>query len=128
MLAVCDQHGEVHASIPGLARIAGLSIGDCEIALRKFLSPDEYSRTKDFEGRRISEIPGGWELLNHAKYRRLASKIDHDESNAARQARHRARNAPVTHSNAPVTADTDKQKQDPNIHLWKHRHLTLNQN
>jgi hypothetical protein len=134
MLAICDQHGEVHASIPGLARIAGLSVEDCETAIRKFLAPDVYSRTKDFEGRRISEISGGWELLNHAKYRRMASKIDHDESNAARQARHRERvansnapvthsnapvthsNAPVTHSNAPVTDEMDKQKQDPDTH------------
>lgn len=115
MLAISDQHGEVHASIPGLARIAGLSVEDCEMALGKFLSPDEYSRTKDFEGKRIAEIPGGWELLNHAKYRRIASKIDKDESNAARQARHRERekerNASVTHSNASVTHEMDKQKQ-----------------
>lgn len=111
MLAICDQHGEIHASIPGLARIAGISVPDCEAALAKFLSPDGYSRTKDHEGKRIAEIPGGWELLNHAKYRKLASKIDKDEANAARQARHRERNASVTHSNAPVTPETDKQKQ-----------------
>lgn len=115
MLAICDQHGEVHASIPGLARVAGVSLEDAEKAIEKFKAADHYSRTKDHEGRRLVEIPGGWELLNHGKYRRLASKIDKEENNAARQQRHRDRekdrNAGVTVNNATVTPETDKQKQ-----------------
>lgn len=103
MLAISDQNGEVHASIPGLARIAGVSVADTETALGKFLSPDSYSRTPDNEGRRIAVIDGGWELLNHAKYRRMASKAEEKEANAARQRRFRARNATVTESNASVT-------------------------
>jgi len=77
MLAISDKHGEVHASIPGLAQIAGMSLPDTEAAISKFLSPDKYSRTSDDEGRRIEKIDGGWILLNHAKYRAMASK---DES------------------------------------------------
>ena len=107
MLALADQNGEVQSSIPGLARLAGVAIADVEAALEKFLSPDAYSRTPDNDGRRIAKIEGGWELLNHAKYRRMASLADQRDSNAKRQQRHRDRNAPVTHSNASVTVETD---------------------
>lgn len=123
MLAMSDQNGEVHASVPGLARVAGVTLADCELALGKLLGPDPYSRTPDNEGRRIAPIDGGWELLNHRKYRAMASREDEKKSNAVRQERFRARHAPVTDSNAPITphnapitgivhiADTDSESK-----------------
>ena len=104
MLAISDQNGEVHASIPGLARIAGIDVPSTEKAIEAFLSPDPYSRTLDNQGRRIAKIDGGWELLNHAKYRKMASKEDSKAATAARVKRYRDRNANVTPCNAPVTA------------------------
>ena len=106
MLALADKNGEVQASIPGLARVAGVSISAAEIAIGKFLSPDKYSRTPDDEGRRIEAIDGGWYLLNHAKYREMASREDSQEKNRDRQRRFREkdeRNASVTPCNASVT-------------------------
>ena len=110
MLALADQNGEVQASIPGLAHVAGVPVEDCRSALAKFLAPDVDSRTKDDEGRRIEEIEGGWSLLNHAKYRALASGVDRLEKAAERQRRFKAKakrngNAQVTHGNAEVTPD-----------------------
>jgi len=119
MLAIADQNGEVQASIPGLARLAAVSISDAEIAISKFLGPDPYSRTPENDGRRIAKIDGGWELLNHAKYRRMASLAEAKEANSERQRRHRERNASVTHrnasvthSNASVTPQTDKAEAE----------------
>jgi CTP-dependent riboflavin kinase len=63
MLAMKNQHGEVEASIPGLAKFAHVSIESTEKALAKLMAPDQYSRTKEFEGRRIEEIDGGWLVL-----------------------------------------------------------------
>jgi hypothetical protein len=116
MIAMSDHHGEVSASIPGLARVAGVSIPACEAALATFLAPDAYSRTKDDEGRRIQVIDGGWWIINHGKYRELASGEERASSNAKRQKRHRDkqnrnvvtptvtdRNATVTDRNAGVT-------------------------
>lgn len=71
MLAMADRKGRVWASIPGLANRARVSLEECEEALGKFQSPDTYSRTPDFEGRRIEKIDGGWQLLNYAKYREM---------------------------------------------------------
>jgi hypothetical protein len=107
MLAMADKNGEVHGSIPGMARLAGMTIEEAEKSMQKLAAPDEYSRTPDFEGRRIAPIDGGWELLNHAKYRLMASKEDAKEANAARVKRHRSRNANVTPCNAYVMVDRD---------------------
>jgi hypothetical protein len=98
MLAIANKHGEVQASIPGLARVSGVSVEAAEAAINRFLAPDQYSRTPDDEGRRIEKIEGGWQLLNHAKYRAMASKDEAIQSNAERQRRHRqkkARNAVI---------------------------------
>jgi len=89
MLALADKNGEVQGSVPGLARVAGVSVDDCRAAVAKFLAPDPDSRTKDDEGRRIEEIDGGWHLLNHRKYREMASKDESREAEAKRKARYR---------------------------------------
>lgn len=80
MLAMADHHGRVWASIPGLANMARVSIERCEDALEALKSPDKYSRTRDFEGRRIEDIDGGWRLLNHAKYRAIRDEESIKES------------------------------------------------
>lgn len=90
MLAMADQDGIVEASVPSLAKRAGVSREECERALTFFLSPDPDSRTKDNEGRRIESIDGGWKLLNHAKYRHRASLEDIRLKAAERQRRLRA--------------------------------------
>lgn len=118
MLALADKHGEISASVPGLARAAGVEVPDCEAALEKFLSPDKYSRTKDDEGRRIEVIDGGWSLLNHGKYRAMASKDEAKAKNAARQQKFRdreRRNASVTDSNAHVADSNANVTQDRDI-------------
>lgn len=75
MLAMTDQHGHINASVPGLAHRARVPIGDCEAALRTFLSPDPYSRTAEYDGRRIEVIDGGWRLLNYQKYREFGNPV-----------------------------------------------------
>src|SRR4051812_5622729 len=69
MLAICDRYGNVRASVPGLAAVANVSIDHCLEAIDKFLSPDPWSRTKAYDGRRIEVIEGGWRLLNYEAHR-----------------------------------------------------------
>jgi hypothetical protein len=113
MLALADKNGEVQGSVPGLARMAGVPVEATEKALKKFLSPDKHSRTKDDNGRRIEEIDGGWHLLNHAKYRQMASKEEAQTAHAVRQKRYRerqkrnGRDGKVTHRDVRVTQDRD---------------------
>lgn len=69
MLAMADENGLVSASIGGMAKAAGVTRRECIESLELFMAPDADSRTKDHEGRRIEELPGGWLLINHAQYR-----------------------------------------------------------
>jgi hypothetical protein len=99
MLAMADQHGRVMASLPGLAKAAGIETDECESALELFRSPDKYSRTPDFEGRRIMDIPGGWALLNHGFYRKKRSEDEIRNQTRERVRAFRARHLKdVTHS------------------------------
>lgn len=132
LLALADKHGEIQAAIPGLARLAGVSIDDCQKAIDRFMGPDPHSRTSDFEGRRLEKIDGGWALLNHAKYRRMASDIDRKEKVAERVKRHRERNKalhvtpsnpPSPHANAPLTPECAKAEAKAEAEA-KAQHIT----
>lgn len=90
MLAMADRRGRVWAAIPGLASRAKVSIEETEMALKSFQSPDKYSRTQDYEGRRIEEIDGGWRLLNHAKYRSIRDEEERRSYKTAKQREYRA--------------------------------------
>lgn len=69
ILACTDKDGFCQASVPGLAAVARLSVLDTAAALAKLEAPDPYSRTQDYDGRRIQKTDGGWIVLNHGKYR-----------------------------------------------------------
>jgi hypothetical protein len=97
MLAMADIRGEVYASVPGLARRAVVSLEECEAALECLQQPDAYSRTQDYEGRRIQTIDGGWRLLNHGKYRALLSKEERREYNRRKQIEYRSAVSNVKH-------------------------------
>lgn len=108
MLAMSDARGVVEASIPGLADMAKVSLEECKVALSVLMSPDEYSRTKDHDGRRIEEVDGGWLVLNIGKFR------DKCRHRADYMREYRKRNQDVTnvttrnHSLPPVTdSDSD---------------------
>jgi hypothetical protein len=117
MLAMADRQGRVWGSVPGLAGRARVSLQATREALKCFLSPDADSRTKEFEGRRIEEIDGGWRLLNHAKYRELRD----EESRKAYQRewvkKRRQKESTVDRSrpastNAEAEADTESERSE----------------
>lgn len=89
MLAMKDAHGVVEASVPGLAKAAGYSVGETEQALAHLMAPDPYSRTPDHDGRRVEKIDGGWFVLNHHKYRDELSPEDQKAKAAERKRRWR---------------------------------------
>jgi hypothetical protein len=91
ILAMMDKRSEVHGSIPGLARIAGVEVEDCRIAIQKFLDPDKDSRSHELEGRRLREIDGGWFVLNGEKYRKKYSMEWRREQDAFRARERRSR-------------------------------------
>ncbi len=84
LLVMADQDGLVSTSIPGLAHTARVDLGVAARAIEVFTSPDPYSRTEENEGRRLERVDGGFQLLNHAKYRELQG-IEHRRALAAKR-------------------------------------------
>ncbi len=91
LLAMADQRGVAEGSVPGLADFARVSVDECRAALTELMAPDPDSRTKDWDGRRIEEVDGGWLLLNHGKYRAKMNADERREYLRKKQAEHRAR-------------------------------------
>ena len=91
MLALTDRFGVVPASVPGLAKIAGMTTEECEASIEKLMSPDKHSRTKDHEGRRIVAVDGGWRILNYQKYREMGRSAERTEYLRFKQAERRAK-------------------------------------
>ena len=104
MLAMADKKGKVDGSVPGLARRAGVELGECEAALARLRAPDAYSRTKEHEGRRIEDVDGGWMLLNHGKYRAMMSAEDKREVDRLRQREYRRKKSGPTAQERHVEA------------------------
>lgn len=107
MLAMSDKNGLVESSIPGLADAARVSLEECEAALKQLTAPDPYSRSKDFDGRRIQDADGGWELLNYVKYRGKLKSDTVREQGRMRQQKYRKRQKEAALCNVTVTHNAD---------------------
>lgn len=105
MLAMSDRHGYVGASIPGIASAAGVPVDKAAEAIAKFLAPDEWSRSKDFDGRRIEEADRGWNILNYERFRDMRDEEARKEyeRNRKREARQR--------KNVPDSLGTNRDTQ-----------------
>lgn len=91
MLAITDKTGYVSSSLPGLADTARVTIEQCQQALKILSSPDEWSRSQEYEGRRIEAVDGGWRILNYLKYRNRFSVEDRREYKRVKQREYRQR-------------------------------------
>jgi hypothetical protein len=122
MLAMADQHGNVIASIGGLAHRARVSREATEKALLVLGSADHDSKDPANEGRRIAPLEGGgWVVLNHGKYREI--RTPHQVQTADRVARWRKRQkdrATVTGNDVtpgnPPEADPDPEAEADQEH------------
>lgn len=105
-------YGFVGAAGPGILRQAIVDPDPGMDALRALGAPDPESRSKDFEGRRMVRVDGGYIVLNYIKYR------DRDYTAAARAKRYRdrqkdepsRRNAVTSHRNV-TQAEEEADKE-----------------
>ena len=69
MLAMKNSEGKLWSSVVGLADRAKVTLDECKQALAILSSPDAEDTSGVDEGRRIRQIQGGWEIVNHDMYR-----------------------------------------------------------
>lgn len=91
LLALKDKDHIVLASIPGLASRAKITNEKCEEYMLRFEGPDKYSSNRDYDGRRLERVPGGWLVLNGAKYQEFMRAEQRREAVANAMQRMRAR-------------------------------------
>ncbi len=114
MLAKADKDGEVWASVGGLADEARITREECLSALEALLSPDDDSRTKEHEGRRIVAIDGGWRLLNYKKYYGIAKAEDRKAAlTEAQRNRRQAKMADVSKCKQVTSAVSTSNQESP---------------
>ncbi len=123
LLAEATWEGIVIGTIPGIARVANVSVEEARRAFEIFLAPDPESTSPENEGRRIERIERGWRVLNHEKYRELGADEKKREADRVRIAEKRANTratvANVANSRATVAyTDTDR---DPEKDLKQNR-------
>jgi len=85
MLATKDENGYVRGNATSLARLANVSLESAKEAIEKFQLPDPDSNSTEEDGRRIQAVPGGWFVINHARYR----EKDYREYEAERKKEYR---------------------------------------
>lgn len=119
MLAIKDRWHVVNSSLPGLADAARVTIEECEDALRVLSSPDPYSRSRDFDGRRIEPCDGGWIILNGEKYRNKMSLDERREYQRIKQREYREMRKSVKSclqsSQQKTHTDTDTDTKNNNM-------------
>lgn len=91
MLARKDREGFVRGTIGTLARDAGMTREECSEAMVVLESPDPESQCREWEGRRVRAVAGGWEVLNHYRYRDMVAKQAMRASQAEYQRGYRER-------------------------------------
>ena len=72
MLAMSTYQGVVEASVGGIAHAARVSMDHAKEALARLQGPDPDSRDGT-TGERIRKVAGGWEIINHNRYRDMRS-------------------------------------------------------
>lgn len=122
MLARADANGFVEASVPGLARVANLTLAETESSLAVLEGPDPHSKdlaeNPEHEGRRITKVPGGWVLLNYESYRNRPDDAARREYMRSYMADYRKRRKPsvnngklrLTQAEAEATTETNADK------------------
>ncbi len=120
-MALANRDGVAETSIPGLAVAAQVTLEQTQDAINRLSSPDPFSRTKEHEGRKLREVDGGYELINHGKYHDLMSAEDQRAKAAERQRKHRARKAsrdvtrdvPLVTTPDQTRPNQTKEKREP---------------
>lgn len=106
LIAAMDEDGFAQfASVANLAHRARLTESETQEAIECLSSPDPNSSDPEWEGRRIERVPGGWMVLNSAKYKEIVTRAVAKEKTRIRVARFRESKKHVTKRNAMVTVE-----------------------
>jgi len=106
MIAMKDKNGFVAGTVPGLSRMAVVTLEECKDALKVLASPDKESRNGENEGRRIRAVDGGWVVLGNARFQALMKEVSTKIGNAKRQKKYRQKKSGAV-SSGPLPGEAE---------------------
>lgn len=109
LLILCDTEGYVGASVPGIAKAAGVTLEQAIAAMEKLQSTDPFSRTQANEGRRLEKAERGWQVLNFKEHLERLSAERQKTRDRMRRYRERLR----AKKDGYVTVPTGNREQGP---------------
>ena len=113
LIAAMDENGFAHFSaVQNLANRAYLPLKVTEKAVKILESPDPNSADKEFDGRRIERVPGGWMVLNARKYHDLTTRAIAKEKLRQRVAKHRLKKSLTPETEKSRNADVTPSSED----------------
>lgn len=127
MVILADEDGVVDITPPALAAKTSIPLEIIEKGLEQLSEPDKYSRSGEYEGRRIIPLdpdrPWGWQIVNYKHYRDLATREEKKRKDRERIAEKRKKNndvadcrsesqnvADVAHTDTDTDANTQKEQ------------------
>lgn len=110
MIILCDSGGVIDMTPQSISRRTGIPLEIITEGVSALEMPDPMSRTPDEEGRRIVRIdahrPWGWRLVNHRRYRQIASSEDKRRADRERIADKRSTESSVSHDVAECSMES----------------------
>jgi len=130
MIVLCDDQGIVDMTPSAISRRTGIPQDIIVEGIEILSKPDLHSRTPDEDGKRIVLIDEnsawGWRIVNHKKYRQMASYEDKKRADRERIAEKRNKNNGVANSRnksqivadvAHTDTDTDTYNNIPYVEI-----------
>jgi hypothetical protein len=129
MIILADASGVVDMTAEAIARRTTVPLEIIAVGIAALEQPDDQSRTPDLEGRRIIRLDAarswGWQIVNHAHYRKIRSQEERREYMRKYQREYRAKQAGVNESVNNVSNVSPCSKQEAvsrkQIHSEGHR-------
>ncbi len=118
LLLCANGDGNVVMTDAAIARRIGATVAEVQEGLAELQKPDPFSKTPDFEGRRIIPLDGtgyGWHIINFETYRAMRDADQLRAVTRARVQKHRElkrRNAHVTPGNACNPKEKERKSTD----------------
>ena len=120
MIVLCDADGTLDMTPGAISKRTSIPVEHIKAGIEILENPDPHSRTRAEDGCRIRRLddhrPWGWYIVNHEKYKMLASAEERREQNRVnKQAQRERQRESSTVSNgqqlSAMSAHTDTNKQ-----------------
>lgn len=130
MIILCDDSGIIDLTPGAISRRTGIPLEHIETGIQALESEDPYSRTPEEGGRRIVRLddhrPWGWRIVNHQKYKQIASYEDKKRADRVRIAakREKEKSQPVATCRSESQKVADVAHTDTDTDTEKNSTLT----